>query len=199
MMMVTQEGVARTTQQPGSPMKTATLCRIQVPTYQGDLLNHGSLWITSRVLHVVFRLKFSHFSKSQFVHGSAFPWCSDRLLWRYRGTFPRPGYPFLLFEHLQQNKKNQWLVPNFQDCLQNITLSVVSAVFGASSSTSYSFKYLFLKNCMACLFIPFSTLCITLIQQRLKLTFNSSGRVLTSLVAIMNQVLHDLEFYMKLN
>ena len=52
---------------------------------------------------------------------------------------------------------------------------------------------------MACLFIPFSALCITLIQQRLKLTFNSSGRVLTSLVAIMNQVLHDLEFYKKLN
>ena len=38
-----------------------------------------------------------------------------------------------------------------------------------------------------------------LIQQRLKLTFNSSGRVLTSLVAIMNQVSHDLEFYTKLS
>ena len=32
----------------------------------------------------------------------------------------------------------QWLCSNFQDCLQSITLSVVSAVFGASSSTSYS-------------------------------------------------------------
>ena len=43
MMVVTQEGVALTIQQPGFLMKNATLCRILVPTYQGDLLNHGSL------------------------------------------------------------------------------------------------------------------------------------------------------------
>ena len=58
MMMVSQEGVARTTQQLGSLMKTATLCRIQVPTYRGNLKNHGSLWLTSRILHVVFYLIF---------------------------------------------------------------------------------------------------------------------------------------------
>ena len=36
MMMVSQEGVALTTQQLGSPMKTATLHQIQVPMYRGD-------------------------------------------------------------------------------------------------------------------------------------------------------------------
>ena len=109
MMMVTQEGVARTIQQLGSLMKTATLCRIQVPTYQGDLLNHGSLWLTSRILYVVFRLKF--FTPQNLSSYMAVPFldavtdfCDDT-----EEHFHDQGqYPFLLFK--QQNKK-------INDCL----------------------------------------------------------------------------------